>query len=67
MNWFLSLSIEVKIALVSLLVAAVVGLFTILQYFKSTKSPSYVQQSIDGTNNKSVQINRDNNGSINIK
>ncbi|CAM4159412.1 hypothetical protein [Pseudoalteromonas byunsanensis] len=67
MSWFYNHSIEVQVALITLLIAGIGALFTVLQYFKRSHHKAKTTQSVAGDNNKSVQVGGDSQGDINIK
>ncbi|WP_105167853.1 hypothetical protein [Pseudoalteromonas sp. T1lg23B] len=67
MSWFYNHSIEVQVALITLLIAGIGVLFTVLQYFKRSQNKAKATQSVAGDNNKSVQVAGDSQGDINIK
>ena len=67
MEWFLHLELSNQISIVAVVVALIGVFIALLQLVKSNKNESTVKQSVEGNNNKTIQIAGDNHGDNHLK
>ena len=67
MQWFLNLDLNNQIGIVAVVVALIGVFIALLQLVKSNKSASAIKQSVEGNNNKTIQIAGDNHGDNRLK